>query len=207
MRSDAWLARLCRAVRELLLNNMKIFINAKTEEACKVVSSALAEISADIVLCCSDETAAAEDLSAYDALLVSVPLRSEFGLDFVAEASKRTSAPIIVLASANIAEDVQRRIKFTGAFVLAKPFSRSVLTQTVKMAAVAKENIDRLVREKTELQGKLDDVRIIDRAKCLLIQYLNMTEEQAHKHIQKMAMDTRRSQREVAEDILKTYSV
>ena len=207
MRSDAWLARLCRAVRELLLNNMKIFINAKTEEACKVVSSALTDLSADIVLCGSDETAAAEDLSAYDALLVSVPLRSEFGLDFVAEASKRTSAPIIVLASANIAEDVQRRIKFTGAFVLAKPFSRSVLTQTVKMAAVAKENIDRLVREKTELQGKLDDVRIIDRAKCLLIQYLNMTEEQAHKHIQKMAMDTRRSQREVAEDILKTYSV
>ena len=186
---------------------MKIFINAKTEDACKVVSSAMTELSADIVLCCSDETAAAEDLSAYDALVVSVPLRSEFGLNFVAEASKRTSAPIIVLASANIAEDVQRRIKFTGAFVLAKPFSKSVLTQTIKMAAVAKENIDRLVREKTELQGKLDDVRIIDRAKCLLIQYLNMTEEQAHKHIQKMAMDTGRSRRETAEDILKTYSV
>ena len=185
---------------------MRIFINAKTEEACKVVASALAELSADIAMCCSDETAEG-DLSAYDALLVSVPLRSEFGLNFVNEASKRTSAPIIVLASADIAEDVQRRIKFTGAFVLAKPFSKSVLTQTIRMAAVAKENIDRLVREKTELEGRLDDVRIINRAKCLLIQYLNMTEEQAHKHIQKMAMDTRKSQREIAEDILKTYSV
>ena len=185
---------------------MRIFINAKTEEACKVVASALAELSADIVLCADDETAEG-DLSVYDALVVSVPLRSEFGLDYVAEASKRTSAPVIVLASADIAEDVQRRIKFTGAFVLAKPFSKSVLTQTSRMAAVAKENIDRLEREKTELQGKLDDVRITDRAKCCLIQYLNMTEEQAHKHIQKMAMDTRRSQREVAENILKTYSV
>ena len=189
---------------------MKIFINAKTEEACKVVSKALQEISdfsAEVVLCYDDGTAEAEDLSGYDAVLVSVPLRSEFGLNFVADASKRTSAPIIVLASANIAEDVQRRIKFTGAFVLAKPFSKSALIQTIKISAVAKENIDRLEREKTELRDKLDDVQIINRAKCILIQYLNMTEEQAHKHIQKMAMDTRRTQREVAEDILKTYSV
>lgn len=186
---------------------MKIFINAKTEESCKTVAAALSELSADTVLCCSDETAQTEELSAYDAVVVSVPLRSEFGLDFVADASKRTSAPIIVLVRADIAEDVQGRIKFTGAFVLAKPFSKSVLTQTVRMAAVAKENIDRLEREKTELQGKLDDVRIVDRAKCCLIQYLNMTEEQAHKHILKMAMDTRRNQRETAEDILKTYSV
>ena len=185
---------------------MRIFINAKTEEACKVVAAALAELSADINLCYDDETATG-DLSGYDAVVVSVPLRSEFGLDYVAESSKRTCAPIIVLAGADIAEDVQRRIKFTGAFVLAKPFSKSVLMQTIRMAAVAKENIDRLEREKTELQGKLDDTRIINRAKCLLIQYLNMAEEQAHKHIQKMAMDTRKSQREIAEDILKTYSV
>lgn len=186
---------------------MRIFINAKTEEACKVVSSALDGLSADIVLCFADDTAQNEDLSGYDALVVSVPLRSEFGLNFVNEASKRTSAPIIVLAGADIAEDVQRRIKFTGAFVLAKPFSKSVLTQTVRMAAVAKENIDRLVREKTELQSRLDDAQIINRAKCILIQYLNMTEEQAHKHIQKMAMDMRKTQRGVSEDIIKTYSV
>lgn len=186
---------------------MKIFINSKTIESCEAISAALSELSPDVVLCDSDERAESEDLSAYDAILVSVPLRSEFGLNFIAQTSKRTSAAIIVLARADIAEDVQGRIKFTGAFVLAKPFSRSVLTQTVKMAALAKENINRLEREKTELQGKLDDVRTINRAKCCLIQYLNMTEEQAHKHILKMSMDTRRSQREVAEDILRTYSV
>lgn len=186
---------------------MKIFINAKTEEACKVVEAALAELSAEITLCYTDEAAQNKKMSEYDVVLVSVPLRSEFGLDFVNEASKKTSAPIIVLASANIAEDVQRIIKFTGAFVLAKPFSKSALAQTIKMAAVAKENIDRLEREKTELRDKLDDARIISRAKCLLIQYLNMTEQQAHKHIQKMAMDTRKSQREAAQDILRTYSV
>ena len=186
---------------------MKIFVIAKTTEGCETISSALSELSADIECCASDIEARKAELSAYDAIVVSVPLQSEFGLDLTAEMSKKTSAPIIILARADIAEDVQGRIKFTGAFVLAKPFSRSVLTQTVRMAVLAKENINRLEREKSELRGKLEDVKTVDRAKCLLIQYLNMTEEQAHKHIQKMAMDTRRSQREIAEDILKTYSV
>lgn len=183
---------------------MKIFINAKTEDICGSVAAALDDLGAECVLCADDEQAAA--LPECDAVIVSTPLRSEFGLNFVAETSRKTSAPIIVLARADIAEDVQNRIKFTGAFVLAKPFPKSVLAQTVKMALVAKENINRLEQEKSELLGQLDDVKAIDRAKCCLIEYLNLTENQAHRHIQKLAMDTRRTQREIAEDILRTYS-
>lgn len=182
---------------------MRIFISAKTEEICGSVAAALDDLGAECVLCAGGETAA---LSECDAVIVSTPLRGEFGLNFVAETSKKTSAPIIVLARADIAEDVQSRIRFTGAFVLAKPFQKSVLAQTVKMALLAKENINRLEQEKTELLGQLDDVKTIDRAKCCLIEYLNLTENQAHRHIQKLAMDTRRTQREIAEDILRTYS-
>ena len=48
-------------------------------------------------------------------------------------------------------------------------------------------------------------MKIVNRAKSMLMQYLNLTEEQAHRHIQKQAMDLRKTQRAVAEDILKTY--
>lgn len=186
---------------------MKIFINAKTEDICGNIAAALEELSAETVPCFDDERAASENLSDYDAVIVSAPLRSEFGLNFVAECSKKSGAAIVVLARADIAEDVQSRIKFTGAYVLAKPFPKSVLAQTVKMALLAKENISRLEQEKSELSRQLDDVKIIDRAKCCLIEYLNLTENQAHRHIQKLAMDTRRTQREIAEDVLRTYSV
>ena len=56
------------------------------------------------------------------------------------------------------------------------------------------------------LSRELDDVKTVNRAKCCLIQYLNMTENQAHRHIQRLAMDSRKTQREIADDILKTYS-
>lgn len=185
---------------------MKIFINAKTAEICENILAALGDSADNAALCSTDEQAESENLGEYDAIIVSTPLRSEFGLDFVTNASKRSGAPIIVLARADIAEDVQKRLNFTGAFVLEKPFQKSVLRQTIKTAVIAKENINRLLSEKSELSRQLDDMKVIDRAKFCLIQYLNLSEEQAHRHIQKLAMDTRRTQRDIAEDILRTYS-
>ena len=49
------------------------------------------------------------------------------------------------------------------------------------------------------------DVRVIDRAKCLLIQYRGMTEEQAHRAIEKQAMDTRQTRVAVAQTVINHY--
>ena len=45
----------------------------------------------------------------------------------------------------------------------------------------------------------------MNRAKWLLIECLNMTEAEAHRYIEKQAMDLRISRREAAENIIKTY--
>ena len=173
---------------------------------CETLAAALEDFHAQITSCFDDEQAAAAELSGYDLVIVSTPLRSEFGLNFVADVRSRTDAVILVLAKTEIADEVQNRIKFTGAYVLPRPFSKQSLVQTIKMALMARENMQRLEQEKSKLTKQLDDVKTIDRAKCCLIEYLNLTENQAHRHIQKLAMDTRRTQREIAEDILRTYS-
>ena len=50
-----------------------------------------------------------------------------------------------------------------------------------------------------------DDIRIINRAKYILMEYLSMTEPQAHKYLEKQAMDMRLTKIEVAENLLSTY--
>ena len=55
------------------------------------------------------------------------------------------------------------------------------------------------------LRTKLEDIKLLNRAKSCLISYLGMTEPQAHRYIQKHAMDARITPREVSEEILKTY--
>ena len=52
---------------------------------------------------------------------------------------------------------------------------------------------------------KGEEIRLVDRAKCALIQYLGMSEATAHRYIEKQAMDLRKTKVQIAEGILKTY--
>lgn len=182
-----------------------ILINAKTEEICDSLATLFDETEENIVCCYSDEEIEKTDLSMFETIIVSTPLRTEFGLNFITDAYKKTDAAIIVLAKSDIADDVQNRIKFTGAFVLGRPFNKAIFLQTIKFSNIARSSMKKLEEEKQQLTKQLEDIRIIDRAKCCLIEYLNLTENQAHRHIQKQAMDRRVSQRDIADDILRTY--
>lgn len=56
------------------------------------------------------------------------------------------------------------------------------------------------------VEDKIQEIRLVNKAKWALIQCLGMTEEEAHRHIEKRAMDERLTRREVANRILSTYS-
>ena len=92
-----------------------------------------------------------------------------------------------------------------GAVHLPSPVSAAVLLQTLAFALEMRARLHALEGENERLKAALGDFKLIDRAKCALIQYLGMTEKDAHRFIEKQAMDRRVSRREVALDILKTY--
>ena len=50
--------------------------------------------------------------------------------------------------------------------------------------------------------GRKSALRLVDRAKCYLIEKKGYTETDAHRLIEKRAMDTRMSRGEVAQEIL-----
>ena len=51
----------------------------------------------------------------------------------------------------------------------------------------------------------MEDMKIINRAKLLLITCLNMTEQEAHRYLEKQAMDMRMSKMQIAMQVIKTY--
>ncbi len=55
-------------------------------------------------------------------------------------------------------------------------------------------------------EEKMEEIRIVNRAKWLLISELKMDEQGAHRYIEKQAMDRCISKRIVAEEIIKTYA-
>ncbi len=185
---------------------MNILIAGKTEEICDSIAQLLLELDCDnISIFTSGTIIRGVDISKFDSVIISTPLSDEFGLDLVADIAKDTKNGVVVLAKREIADEVQKKIRFTGAFVLPRPFNKALLVQTIKLAEVAHIGMAKLEEENRQLSQQLSDMKIVNRAKSMLMQYLNLTEEQAHRHIQKQAMDLRKTQRAVAEDILKTY--
>ena len=185
---------------------MNILIAGKTEEICGSIAQLLLELDCDnISTFTSGAIIRGVDISKFDSVIISTPLSDEFGLDLVADIAKDTKNGVVVLAKREIADEVQKKIRFTGAFVLPRPFNKALLVQTIKLAEVAHIGMAKLEEENRQLSQQLSDMKIVNRAKSMLMQYLNLTEEQAHRHIQKQAMDLRKTQRAVAEDILKTY--
>ena len=65
--------------------------------------------------------------------------------------------------------------------------------QAVKFANLAKTQAKKLKEENENLNKKIEDIKLVDRAKYCLMEYLRMS-ERIHRYIQKQAMDLRVSQ-------------
>ena len=70
----------------------------------------------------------------------------------------------------------------------------------------AREKLRKTEKKTLSIEEKMEEIRIVNRAKWLLIGELKLDESEAHRYIEKQAMDRCVSKRVVAEEIIKTYS-
>ena len=138
----------------------------------------------------------------FELVIVNAPLPDEFGHELCAAAADQTDAGVILLAKAAAIDQLMPRMNQEGVLVVGKPFSAALFLQAVHMAAASNHRLQRLRQENDRIQAKLAQLRLFSRAKCLLIQYKQMTEAEAHRLIEKQAMDTRRSRGDIAQDII-----
>lgn len=141
----------------------------------------------------------------FELVIINAPLADEFGDELALMAAEISSSGVILIVKSEIMDDIAVKVEDCGVLVLPKPISRQLFFQALKLAAATQRRLMGLKDENTKLQKRIEEIRLVDRAKCALIQYLNFTEPQAHRYIEKQAMDRRVSKREIAEGILNTY--
>ena len=66
--------------------------------------------------------------------------------------------------------------------------------------------MSKMEKKNASFEEKLAEIKNVNRAKWLLIDVLSMSEKEAHRYIEKLAMDTRRSKADVAAEIIKEYT-
>ncbi len=135
-------------------------------------------------------------------VVVNAPLPDEFGHELSTYAVEKSNAGVLLLAKTGTAEQIAGKLQDYGVLVMGKPFTAAQFRQTVQIAASCYRRLTALREENDRLLDKLAQIRLVDRAKCLLIEKQGMTEAEAHRAIEKAAMDTRRSRGEVAQEIL-----
>ena len=137
-------------------------------------------------------------------VIINTPLPDEFGTSLASELSEGVRG-VLLLVKDELYDEVSSSAGEYGVFTLAKPVQKSAIYSAAKLLGSMCTRLERMEEKNRSLQEKMSDIRAVNRAKWLLIENLNMSEKDAHYYIEKRAMDTRMTRREVAEGIIRTY--
>lgn len=141
----------------------------------------------------------------FDICIINTPIGGETGEQLSIDIAEKNICQVILFVSAERIEEVTEHVEDYGVITVSKPINKQLFWQALKLARVAQRRINMAHKENLKLEKKLEDMKLVSRAKLLLITNLGITEEGAHKYIEKEAMDMRLTRVEVAKTIIETY--
>ena len=139
--------------------------------------------------------------------VINAPLPDETGVELAMELAGATPSGVLLLVKAELMSMVYGPASEAGVLTVSKPLNPLLFEQAVLLGRAMHSRLRRLEDENAKLARRLEDMRVIDRAKCLLIERMRITETEAHRAIEKQAMDTRQSRAQVARGILGKYEL
>lgn len=141
----------------------------------------------------------------FDLICINAPLADENGMELAQNFAQTTRSVVVLIVPQKSADEVSNMLNEHGVLVIAKPLNRHLFHHYLLFADCFRRRMLRAEGENEKLKSMVEDIRLIDRAKLLLVTCLNMSEEQAHRYLEKQAMDLRTSKRSVAKQVIQTY--
>lgn len=143
--------------------------------------------------------------SAYDFVIINTPLPDEFGTRFALDISENENIGIMLLVKAEHYPEIVEKVSPSGILVISKPAGTQTVSQSLDLMCATRERLRRMERKTASIEEKMEEIRLVNTAKWLLVAQLKMTEPEAHRFIQKSAMDEGVSRRSVADRIIRMY--
>ena len=137
-----------------------------------------------------------------DLVILDVKMPVLDGLSAAEQIVAARLAPVIILTAFSQRDLIERAREAGAMAYLVKPFQKKDLIPTIEMAVSRFQEIVALEGEVSDLTGRLEARKLIDRAKSVLQTEHGMTEPEAFRAVQRASMDQRRSMRAVAQDVL-----
>ncbi len=141
----------------------------------------------------------------FDLAVINAPLGDETGEMLSKDFSTKGMCQVILIVKAEKYDAISDQVEEYGVITVPNPINKTLFFASLKLARATHNRLLKVHKENVKLSQKIEDIRIVDRAKCVLISHMSLTEQEAHRYIEKLAMDQRSSRRKVAEGIIRTY--
>jgi two-component system, response regulator PdtaR len=137
-----------------------------------------------------------------DLAILDIKMPGEDGLSAAAEITAERLAAVLILTAFSQRELVDRAREAGALAYLVKPFQRNDLVPAIELALGRFEEMKALEEENKDLEERFNTHKLVERAKGVLMDELDMKENDAFRWIQRRAMDQRTTMKDVAEKVL-----
>lgn len=142
----------------------------------------------------------------FDFVIINAPLPDDAGTRFAIDTCTTKQSAVLLLVKNDIHAGIHDRVAEYGVFTLPKPISKVTMTHALNWLESARERLRQFEKKSISIEDKMAEIRLVNKAKWLLISELHMSEPDAHRYVEKQAMDRCVSRRSIAEEIIKTYT-
>ena len=136
-------------------------------------------------------------------MVIFSPLKDEEEIPRLFDMAERRGIAAGYIVGREIYGEAAYRLEGRNVFVVAYPLQMDQVLQLVSFLHQVQKRFWLVLSEQERLQRQVQDIQIVCRVKCLLVEKREMTEEEAHHFIEQEAMNTGLSKREAALKILK----
>ena len=138
----------------------------------------------------------------YDLVIINAPLPDDMGVRFAIHAGSQSEAIALLLVREAFYAELTARLTPYGVFTMLKPTSAARMATALHWMTSARERLRRNETKALSLQEKMEEIRLVNRAKWILIEQRGMDEPTAHRYIEKQAMDRCVTRRAIAQEIV-----
>lgn len=186
---------------------MRILAISSGEKSCNAICTLVRNTGElDVTPCISGSSARRVVLDEiWDLVIVNYPLGDESGLELGEMILNETDAAVILLVKEDLMSSVGYEAETNGMIVVSKPILAPIFNQAIRLADSSRLRLEKLKNEIKRLEMKIEELKFIDKAKCILIKEMSMDEDASHRYILKSAMDKRISARDAAIAIIRNF--
>ena len=142
----------------------------------------------------------------FDFVIINAPLPDDIGTRFAIDTCTSKQSAVLLLVKNDIHADIHDKVVEYGVFTLPKPTSKPTLIHALRWMESSRERLRQFEQKSLSIKEKMAEIRLVNKAKWILISELKMNEPDAHRYIAKQAMDRCVTKQTIAEEIIKTYT-